>query len=432
MMTIAAVTLGCKVNQYDTRAMVERFLDRGYMEVSADGAADVVLINTCTVTGESDRKSRQLIRRALRGNPGASVIVAGCLAQRDPESLMMPGVRLILGTQRRAEVAELFERAVESGAPTIAVERDIQREYEPLAIESGTEGRTRAALKIEEGCECRCAYCVIPDVRGPVRSRSLEDIAREATRLGEKGYVELTLTGVNLSAYGSDLPARDGVRLTLADAARAAAEASGASRIRLSSLEPTLITPGFVDEIVKIAALCPHFPLALQSGSDGTLRRMRRQYSTDRYRRVVALLREAYPGAAFTTDIMVGFPGETDGEFEESLAFVREIGFSRAHVFPYSPREGTPAAAMDGQVSSHVKRERVGKMIELGQELEHQFICGMIGRVRSVLFEQRSDVLAQGYTPEYVWVSASGALPGETRDVCLIDFASDGALGVLI
>jgi len=404
-------------------------MDAGYIEAPFGGPSDVVLVNTCTVTAEADRKSRQMIRRAVRQNPDASVIVCGCLAQRSPESLLESGARLILGAWRRAEAVELLEQAAASGGPMIAVEGDIGKAYEPLSIRAGTEGRVRATIKVQEGCDARCAYCIVPDVRGPARSRPLDDIAREAEKL--QGYLELTLTGINLSAYGCDLPAVHGAPVTLADAVRTVSSASSVPRIRLGSLEPTLVTPEFIERLLNINALCPHFPIALQSGCDETLGRMRRPYTTAQYVHAIAAVRDAYPGAAITTDILVGFPGETDAEFRRTAEFVREISFSRVHVFPYSPRENTAAAAMPGQLPEAVKRGRARELIKLGRELEREFISGMIGRSSSVLFEQDCLLGAEGYSGEYVRVRADGAVPGLLANVCLTDFSGEYARGVL-
>ncbi|MDR2505661.1 MAG: tRNA (N(6)-L-threonylcarbamoyladenosine(37)-C(2))-methylthiotransferase MtaB [Oscillospiraceae bacterium] len=425
MLTISAITLGCKVNQYDTRAMVERFLARGYTEADADTPTDVVIVNTCTVTGESDRKSRQHIRRANRLNPAASIIVSGCLAQRKAESLALPGVKLILGTARRGEVADLLDKARLSEGALIAVDSDIEEIFEPLSVAQGTEGRTRAIMKIEEGCDCRCAYCIIPSVRGNVRSRSLEEISREAERIASAGYQEIVVTGINLSCYGKDFA----MRTDLADALSAIG-ASGIPRIRLSSLEPNIVSESFLDKLKRTDALCPHFHMALQSGCDATLARMRRPYNLARFTEEVCLLRGAYPSCSITTDMIVGFPAETEEEFARTLDFVRETGFSRLHVFPYSVREGTPAAAMTGQIPTEAKKERAARLIALGRELEQAYVLRKIGGVSSVLFEReiisQGEAFAEGYTEDYLRarLRASSAI-GEITDVRLTGYDGD-------
>ena len=432
--------MGCKVNQYDTRAMVGLFAAEGYVEVSFDTPADVVLVNTCTVTGEGDRKSRQCIGKARRLNPSARIIVCGCLAQRKPETLMLDGVALILGTQRRREVVRLLEEAAQSDTTLLAVDNDFCAEYEPLTNDGGAGGKTRAIIKIEEGCDCHCAYCVIPSVRGGVRSRPLRDIEAEARKLGEAGFKEIVITGINLSRYGADFTqdTTDSTsRASLADAVRVVAEASRSPRIRISSLEPAAINERFVDEMSRIPTLCPHFHVSLQSGCDAVLSRMNRRYTAGEYAVAVNMLRSAYTDkfsdkstdkffdkdAAITTDILMGFPGETDDEFEQTLAFARETGFSRLHVFPFSAREGTAAAAMVGQVPVNVRRERAAKLIELGKQLEEMYINRKIGSVSNVLFEQgfvmEGKRGAAGYTGDYVRVFAVNAVPGEIMRVRL-------------
>jgi threonylcarbamoyladenosine tRNA methylthiotransferase MtaB len=430
--TIAAITLGCKVNQYDTRAMVERFTGAGYTETPfEDGGADVALVNTCTVTAAGDQKSRQAIRRAGRLHPGAAIIVSGCLAQRDPETVAAmsgDGVRLALGTQRRAEVVELLEDALRQTAPLIAVDGSIGDRFEPLSVNAGSGGHTRAALKIQEGCDARCSYCVIPSVRGRARSRPLEEIEREAARLVEAGYMEIVVTGINLSAYGKDISS------TLADALEAVAR-SGVRRARLSSLEPGIVTDAFIDRVKAIGALCPHFPLALQSGSDAVLKRMGRGYTSAGYMLAVERLRGAFPGCAVTTDVLTGFPGETDEQFAQTARLIETAAFARIHVFPYSRREGTPAARLPGQLPSAVKTERARALIELGRELEQKYIARMIGGIRDVLFERSSSGEAEGYTPEYVRVRArtgDAAISGAVAQTRLTEIAGRGAVGVII
>ena len=392
--TVAFCTLGCKVNQYDSQAMLERLESAGYTAAPFSAPCDVYVVNTCTVTGTGDKKSRQMIRRAAREHPGAAIVVTGCLAQRAAQELAaMPGVRLVLGTQRRGEIAELLAAALRQEEPLIAVAplgRDTP--FEALTVR-GSEGRTRATLKIQEGCQNGCAYCIIPSVRGPVRSRPLPDIASEAMRLAEAGFAEIVVTGIHLAAL------------------RAVARTPGVRRVRIGSLEPAIVTEAFARGLKELPAVCPHFTLALQSGSDTVLARMGRRYDTAGYRRAVEALRACYPDAAIASDILCGFPGETQAEFAQTRDFLREIGFARIHVFPYSPREGTRAARMPGQVPKSVREARAAELIALGAQLEAAYLSRWVGRTCEVLFEESHPLGAQGYTAEYVRVAAGGT-PG--------------------
>ncbi|MBR6705101.1 MAG: tRNA (N(6)-L-threonylcarbamoyladenosine(37)-C(2))-methylthiotransferase MtaB [Clostridia bacterium] len=426
MPTVAFHTLGCKVNQYDSQAMLEKFLARGYIQVSFDLSADVYVVNTCTVTGTGDKKSMQAVRRAIKTNPGADVIVAGCLAQRDGEKLLSSGARLVIGARDRDRIVELYEEAVRQGERVCHVDRNILRiPFESLSI-SGFSERTRAVMKIQEGCDRYCSYCIIPYVRGGIRSRPLEDIRAEAARLGEAGFGELVLTGIHLTSYGRDLGDMD-----LADAVRAA-RAPGISRIRLGSLEPVVVTPAFTRALREVPEICPQFHLALQSGSDAVLKRMKRRYTCGEFRSAAALLRDFMPGCALTTDVICGFPGETDDEFSETMAFCREIGFSRMHVFPFSPREGTPAASMPGQVPRRIREERTRKLIALGHEMAAEYHNGMVGSVREILCEDVSPEGVSGYTREYVSCFCpplEGISEGQTARVRITGSDPDGVTG---
>ena len=397
-MTVCFATLGCKVNQYDTQAMLEQFVASGYEPASPGAKADIYVINTCTVTGAGDQKSMKLVRRCHRCNPMAELVIAGCLAQRMGEELRYTGARLILGTQYRGRVVELLERAMAENTQTVAVSRLDSAPYEALSIR-GHQGHTRAVVKIQEGCDCQCSYCVIPSVRGGVRSRPLESIREEAAALGRAGFVELVLTGIHLTSYGKDLPGRPG----LAEAVEAACGRREIRRIRLGSLEPGVADDAFLKAMRKLPAFCPQFHLALQSGSDRVLSRMRRRYDTAQFEAAVRKIRAAYENAAITSDVMVGFPGETEAEFRETLAFCQRIGFAKTHVFPFSPREGTPAAAMPGQIPEAVRRERARCLIRVGEELAEAYRLRQLGGSREVLLEeQRPDGTWEGYTPEYV------------------------------
>lgn len=409
--TVAVCTLGCKVNQYDSQAMLELFERAGYACVSFSEAADVYVVNTCTVTGTGDKKSRQMIRRAARANPGAAIVVTGCMAQRAAESLLLQGVMLVLGTQRRAQVVTLLHAALAEGKPRIAVAPLADAPFETLRV-GRSEDRTRATLKIQEGCENFCAYCIIPSVRGPIRSRPLKDIEAEARRLADAGFQEIVVTGIHLSSYGKDAD----TDMTLLDALGRIAAAEGIRRIRLGSLEPGIVDAAFVRGLLKIEQICPQFMLALQSGSDAVLTRMGRRYDTARYAAAVALLRSAYPDCALTTDIMTGFPGETDAEFAQTMAFAERMAFARIHVFPYSERDGTRAASMEGKVPKAVREERARELIALGDKLARAYVGSWMGKPCEVLFEEVAPGGAVGYSREYIRVRANGA-PGDIRTV---------------
>ena len=426
-MKVAFHTLGCKVNQYDSQAMLELFEQAGYEAGSVDELCDVYVINTCTVTGTGDKKSMQAVRRAQRLNPRAEIVVCGCMAQRDGQKLLdATGARLVLGTARRGEVVTLLEEAVREDKRICAV-TDVRRAaFEPLLI-TRHEGRTRATLKIQEGCDRFCTYCIIPYVRGGIRSRRPEDVTAEAERLAKAGYREIVLTGIHLTSYGRDR--RDGTGLL--DVIRAVHALPGVERIRLGSLEPVIATAEFAGALGELPKVCPQFHLALQSGCDTVLRRMRRRYDTAAFRESAAALRAVFSDCALTTDVMTGFPGETQEEHQSSLEFCREMAFSRMHVFPYSEREGTPAADMPGAVPRQVREDRARELIALGREMARAYGEGQVGTVRSVLFETCQGDAAVGYTPEYMRCECPGALPGETREVLLTGFREDGFTGRL-
>lgn len=423
MRSVAFHTLGCKVNQYDSQAMLEKFEQAGYQVRDFSEVADVYVVNTCTVTGTGDKKSMNAVRRALRQNPQAEVVIAGCLAQRDGEKLLSTGARLVIGNARRAEVVALLEEAIEKGQRVAAVQDILRAPYEPLSI-TRQEGHTRAMLKIQEGCDRYCAYCIIPYVRGGIRSRAPEDIRREACRLAQAGFRELVLTGIHLTSYGRDLE-----NATLLDAVRAC-DAEGVYRVRLGSLEPVIVTEAFAAALQKEKKVCPQFHLALQSGSDSVLGRMRRRYTTDEFRRACALLRQAFPGCAITTDVITGFPGETDAEFEETVAFCREIGFARMHVFPYSARQGTKAAQMPGQVPRAAREERARRLIAEGNRMALAYCQGQIGKEAEVLIEETDENgLSHGYTAQYIYCSLRGGSPGTVCPVRITAADTDGLTG---
>ena len=420
MRTIAVQTLGCKVNQYDTEAMLESFERAGYAAVSMKDEADVYLVNTCTVTGTGDQKSEKLIRRIARLHPGSAIVVAGCLAQRNAEELLqMDGVRVVIGVQQRARVVELTEQAVAQNTRINAVLPLKGAGFEPLSV-SRHEGKTRATMKIQEGCDRYCTYCIIPSVRGPVRSMPLDEVRAEAQRLADAGYREIVVTGIHLASYGR------GTEDTLLDAICAVHDTPGVERVRLGSLEPKVVTEDFARSLSEMPGLMRQFHLSMQSGSDAVLQRMHRRYTSQEYYAACGTLRRHMPDCAITTDVIAGFPGETEAEFAETLAFVEKVGFARIHAFPYSRRSGTLADRMPDQVDEGKKHIRTNQLIELGNKLEESFVKGLIGSVQSVLFEQAvGDGLAEGYTGQYVRVRAQ-AQPNSIHSVRIV--RTEGAL----
>ncbi len=405
MKSVAFCTLGCKVNQYETEAMITLFKNKGYKIKSFDEISDIYVINTCTVTGTGDRKSRQMISRAHKKNHNAVIVVVGCYSQVSPEEIKkLQGVSLVLGTKDRSRIVELTEKYIGgSGSPEYHI-TDImkQREYEEMWI-SAYEDKTRAFVKIEEGCSEFCSYCIIPYARGPVRSRPTESIVKEVTDLAANGYREIVLTGIHIGSYGRDLEGK-----SLIDAVRAAHCVDAVKRIRLGSVEPRVLTDEFVHEISKMDKICDHFHISLQSGCDKTLKRMNRKYTTDEYKKAVERLRNAFDNPAITTDIITGFPGETDEDFETSLQFMKDIAFSEVHVFPYSPRKGTKAADMDDQIEKRVREHRAKKMIADAKLLHKTYVESCMGKIYSVLFEREiSPGVYEGHMTNYVKVRAS-------------------------
>ncbi len=405
--TISTFTLGCKVNQYESEAVSSIFEQNGYEIVSFEQDSDVYIINTCTVTNLSDRKSRQAIRKAKKTNPDAIVIVMGCYAQTSSEEVLkIPGVNMVIGTKDRGRIMEYVER-IEAGECRINAVDNIMasRSFEELKLSTYKE-RTRAYLKIQEGCSQFCAYCIIPYARGPIRSRKPDDIIEEVRHLADSGFLEVVLTGIHLASYGREIGDTN-----LLDIIEKIHIIDGIKRIRLGSIEPTTITKEFVEAAGRLPKLCPHFHLSLQSGCDKTLAEMNRKYNTDEYRKSVELLKNNIPDVAITTDLMVGFPGETEDDFLKSRDFAEEIGFSKIHVFKYSPRKGTPAAEMKNQVSPEEKERRSEIMLSLSDELEKKYLERFAGRDMEVLYEQEmqgEDGYIEGLTNNYIRVMAKG------------------------
>jgi len=403
----AFYTLGCKVNQHETEALSALFKERGYDIVDFAEAADVYVINTCTVTHLADRKSRQLIRRCLKTNPDASVVVTGCYAQiASAEVAKIPGVSLVTGTTEREHLVDWLEKMEKDEKPLTKI-RDLKEVRAFEEIEAGRIiERARPYLKVQDGCEQYCTYCIIPFVRGPLRSRPLESAVREAQKLIEAGFKEIILTGIHLGAYGRDLGEGFGLERLIQELL----ELAGDVRWRLSSLEPVEVTPKLLGLMKKHGNFCPHLHLPLQSGHDEILRAMNRPYTTGDYREIAAMVREAVPDVCITTDIMVGFPGETDRHFESYLEFVDEIAFGDLHVFKFSPRQGTPAARFPGQVPPQVKEKRSRQLIRLGDRLAYRYASNYVGRRLEVLAETRiKEDLWEGHSSNYLVVRFESA-----------------------
>ena len=395
-------TLGCKVNQYETEAMAELFVKNGY-EITEDYNCDVFVLNTCTVTNLSDRKSRQQISKIRSENSDAIIAVVGCYSQVSPDEIEnIEGVNVILGTKYRKEIVELCELAKSSNKIINKVENiGKNREFEELTINT-EHSMTRAYIKIQEGCSQFCSYCIIPYARGPIRSRNIRDIVLEAKRLADNGFKEIVLTGIHIASYGKDLENDD---IGLIDVIEDIGQIDKIKRIRLSSLEPRIVDKQFLDRLSKVEQFCDHFHLSLQSGSDSILQSMNRKYDTDLYEKTINLIREYYPYAAITTDIIVGFPGETDEDFEKTLNFVDKIQFSKIHVFKYSNRKGTVASKMKNQVSGVVKKERSKLLIEKSKYYTDKFLDNMLNQPIKVLFESKNDDgYIKGYTTNYIRV----------------------------
>ena len=397
---IAFITLGCKVNLYDTEAMAELFTEKGYEVVDFEEYADVYLINTCTVTNLGDKKSRQMIRRAKRINPNSVVVATGCYAQVASEEVAkIEGINIVIGTKNRSEIVETVENYVaENGVVNNVSDIMGEKEFEPLQI-SRLTNRTRAYIKIQEGCNRYCTYCIIPYARGPIRSRKPEEVIEEVKKLAENGFKEVVLTGIHVASYGLDLG-----NITLADIIEKVHSVNGIERIRFSSMEPLAIDDDFVARMAKLPKVCDHYHLSLQSGCNRTLKRMNRKYNAEQYAEACERLRNAFPNVAITTDIIVGFPDETEEDFKESLAFAKKMKLDKIHTFTYSPKKGTPAAKMKNQISGDVKSQRSKEMIALSDKMNIDFLNNNIGKTVPVLFEDMENGFWQGHTTNYIKV----------------------------
>lgn len=402
MKKVAFYTLGCKVNQYETEAMLELFEKEGYEKAETEDYADVYVINTCTVTHMSDRKSRQYIRRMKKKNPDAIIAVVGCYSQVSPEEILsIDEVNLVMGTNDRKKIVEEVKKI--DASRKVSTVDDIMKvkAFEEIEINK-TNGKTRAFMKIQDGCDRYCSYCIIPYARGRVRSRDLESIVKEVENLASNGYKEVVLTGIHVASYGKDIKDSD---IKLLDVIKQINDIEGIERIRLSSVEPILFTDEFVEAVSTMDKVCPHYHLSLQSGCDETLKRMKRRYTTEEYKAIVDRLRAAIPNVSITTDVIVGFPGETNEEFDKTYEFLKDIELTHMHVFKYSPRKGTPAATMENQVDPSVKHDRSEKLLQLNEENFNKFGQKMLDKEFNVLFEQKvGDNKYEGLTENYVKV----------------------------
>lgn len=414
--TVSFYTLGCKVNQYETNAMEQQFIKNNYEIVENTQKADIYVINTCTVTNMAERKSRQMLRRVKEINPSAVLVVCGCYAQVAKNELeQIPEIDIILGINEKNEIVQIVENYMEKMAEKDkrSQEAEIddvskQKEFLDFGDVTYTE-KNRAVVKVQDGCNMFCSYCIIPYARGRIRSRKIESVVSEIEKIAKEGIKEVVITGIHVASYGKDFDNENtSKKIRLIDLLEAINKIDGIDRIRLSSLEPTIVDEEFATRLSKLDKICDHFHLSLQSGCDETLKRMNRKYTTQIYRDAVATLRKYYPEASFTTDVIVGFPGETDEEFAKTYEFLKEIDFYRLHVFKYSPRRGTVAEKMPNQIDGNKKEERSDKLIELSNSTENKHNQSYIGKTVKVLFEEFEDGFFKGHTTNYMMVKVAG------------------------
>ena len=414
--TVSFYTLGCKVNQYETNAMEQQFIKNNYEIVENTQKADIYVINTCTVTNMAERKSRQMLRRVKEINPSAVLVVCGCYAQVAKNELeQIPEIDIILGINEKNEIVQIVENYMEKMAEQDkrSQEAEIddvskQKEFLDFGDVTYTE-KNRAVVKVQDGCNMFCSYCIIPYARGRIRSRKIESVVSEIEKIAKEKIKEVVITGIHVASYGKDFDNENtSKKIRLIDLLEAINKIDGIGRIRLSSLEPTIVDEEFATRLSKLDKICDHFHLSLQSGCDETLKRMNRKYTTQIYRDAVATLRKYYPEASFTTDVIVGFPDETDEEFAKTYEFLKEIDFYRLHVFKYSPRRGTVAEKMPNQIDGNKKEERSNKLIELSNSTENKHNQSYIGKTVKVLFEEFEDGFFKGHTTNYMMVKVAG------------------------
>lgn len=420
-MKVAFHNLGCKVNSYETYAMEQQMKERGYEIVPFDKGADIYIVNTCTVTNIADRKSRQMLHKAKKMNENAVVVAVGCYVQAAGDKLKEDlSIDLLVGNNNKSRIVDIIEEYIKDKNEKLVL-KDLSTpcDYEDMSMTTVTE-HTRAFIKIQDGCNQFCTYCIIPYARGRIRSRNLEDIINEVTALAGQGYKEIVLTGIHLSSYGKELKDEN---IRLIDVIEKISQINGIERIRLGSLEPQIITDGFMERVSKVKTFCPHFHLSLQSGCDAVLRRMNRHYDTEKYYEGCELIRKYYEDAAITTDVIVGFPGENDAEAATTRDFLEKVSFAEMHIFKYSKREGTKAAVMPDQVDEYIKAKRSDELLLLNENLRKEFISKFIGKSKEVLFEEETKINGKsyfvGYTKEYVRVAVESKkdLSNELLDV---------------
>lgn len=417
-------TLGCKVNQYETQAIEVLLVSRGHKPCIEGEIADAVIVNTCAVTAEAGRKSRQAIHRLREENPGAVAAVLGCYSQLSPDAVQKLGADIVYGTADRMKLVDAVEKAVSTGEGEKALDKPFERRVFEELPAGAVSGHTRALLKIQDGCVNFCSYCIIPYTRGRVRSLPMEAAVRQAAELDKKGYRELVITGIEIASYGVDLPGKPG----LADVVCAIADAAPHMRLRLGSIEPSVITEDFCKKIAACGSVCRHFHLSLQSGCDATLKAMNRKYDTARFYEAMQLLRRYFPDCGMTCDVIVGFPGETEEHQRQTLEFLKKAQFSDAHIFPYSRRPGTPADKMDGQIDRATKAKRSKQARAVVAETRRKFLESMIGKTLPVLFETQEGECWQGHSDNYLEVRSEGEdLRGTVHNV-RINAVSEGIL----
>ena len=428
-MKIGFYTLGCKVNQYETQAMEHLFREKGHEVGAFEDACDGYIINTCSVTAVADKKNRAMIRRCRKNSPNAIIGVCGCYSQHAPEAVRELGVDVIGGSADRAAFVDMMLQAMETRAKRESVDNALRRRNFEVLPAGGLEERTRAMLKVQDGCVNFCTYCIIPYTRGPVRSATLETAVEQAKDLASRGYREIVITGIEIASWGVDLPGKPPVTSLITAVCRAVPEL----RVRLGSLEPRIVTEAFCEELKVLPNLCPQFHLSMQSGSDTVLARMKRKYDTARYFESVELLNNAFPGCAVTTDMIVAFPGETEEEFAESLAFIKKCGFADMHIFPYSRRPGTPADKMPGQHNNATKEARSRAAIAVAEEMSIAYREALVGTVQEVLFEEADGEFFTGHAPNYVKFYALGeALHNKICSVRVTEVYKDGVRGEIV
>ncbi len=428
MKKVCILTLGCKVNQYESEALSQMFRDEGFLTTVTFEKSDIYIINTCSVTNMSDRKSRQLIRKCIRSNSNAIVIATGCYSQANPKEVMdIEGVFAVVGNSDKNKIIKIAKEELSKREKILKVSDDVTGGFDFPALLSYQE-KTRAIIKIQDGCDSFCSYCIIPYVRGRCRSRDTGDIVSEITALAKNGYKEIVLSGIHVCNYGADME-----NMTFPKLLSMIEEIDGIERIRLSSIEPLAFTEEFFEFYKKTKKLCPHFHISLQSGSDSVIKRMNRHYTSEYFYNVVKKLREINPLTEITTDVIVGFPGETDEEFSDTLELINKVGFLKVHTFKYSMRDGTVAAKMENQIDEKIKEERSKKVIELSDKIENDIIESFKGKTLSVLFEEKKGDFWHGFSDNYinVFVKSDENLSGKIKNVYIEETKDISAYGKL-